>query len=1027
VSVLCLVPTPTRAARVARRLCDAEGGLLFGPRVLTPGDLVPGILAAAGERRPLLTPLAARILALAASQAAGDPFGHPEPASGLARALAGTVEELCRAELSADHLEAAGRLLAGPPGERLTRMAAVLRAYQARLIALSVLDEAEGLRLAAHAVRDGASPESIGGLDLLVLDGFHDPSRAEWDLLAALVGRARRTLARAPYFPERPDLSRAAEPFLRGVESLHADAVERNLEVSLAPLEEARAPRLAALLRSLAGGPGPAPGIGDGGRIEAFAGAGEEGEAEAVARIAGEWMASGGRPEDLAILAPAPTRAAPLLAAAFRVRGVPLSTGRGVPVNQVPVVRTIREALAAACRFTRSGAERLAASSYLSVGPSPSRLARWLDRSGALDGRNDPAGALAQRAQLLAAPKAAPERAELSRAAAALRRMQEALAPLGSSGTAREHAARLAGFLSTAGVRRRAARAEPEQAHRDLAALARLEELSERLAQAMALAGRGDERIHPEEQLAWLDAALEGATTPATGEPAGGAAELWALSEAPGLRARAAILVGCTRGSWPPAPRTEPILRDPERAAVNDLLRRGALPVGSARRSQAIYLAASAMAVAEEALFFTWPASGPGRSSGPLAPLAAEALSLCGVPVPDGPGGDPSLSAARTQAEALRAGARLYRAGAGERAIKALRSASPELAARAASAFARAELEAERLAAVEQRVATPGAGLIPAALAGQLARALPAEWTPTQLEHFANCPYQLFLDLLLHLPDREAAGLDIDPRDEGSLTHAVLERFVQARSKRNAWPLTGTDEEKREARQVAEALFEKFEAQGRVGDPAVWAARRASVLNRLDRFVACEADEVAKAGPLRPTLLEYGFGGKSGVPPLVFEAGAGEEPVRVQGRLDRVDASAQELLVIDYKNGRNRQDLKAKLQDAELAVTNFQVPIYLMAAARALPGRTTLSATYAMIRAAERIEPRPLESGHPLFATDPARRAEIRAQGGQTLADAVVSTVAQIRQGRFPIASRDCTHCGYGAVCRFQSDAEGEP
>jgi RecB family exonuclease len=1012
---------------VARRLCDAEGGLLFGPRVLTPIDCVPGILAAAGERRPLLTPLAERIVALDASRAAGDPFGHPEPSSGLAQALAGTVEELRRADVSADHLEAAGRLLPGPPGERLARMAAVLRAYQARLIALNVLDEAEGFRLAGRAVRGGIASEPIAGLDLLVLDGFHDPPRAEWELLAALAGRARRTLARAPYFPERPDLSRPAEPFLRGIEALHADSVERDLEVALAPLDEARAPRLAALLRTLAGGPGPAPSAADEGRIEAFAGAGEQGEAEAVARIAGEWIASGGQPDDLVVLAPAPTRVAPFLAAAFRARGIPLSTGRGAALGQVPVVRTIRAALAAASCFTRSSAERLAGSSYLALGPTPSRLARWLDRSGALDGRNDPAGALARRAQTLAAPAAAPERAELSRAAAAIRQMQESLSPLGSSGTAREHAARLATFLSTSGVRRRAARADPEQAHRDLAALARLEELSERLAQAMALAGHGAERIDPQEHLAWLDAALDGATTPVAGEPAGGAAELWPLSEAPGLRGRAAILVGCTRGSWPPASRSEPILRDPERAAVNDLLRRGALPVASTRRSQAIYLAAAAMAVAEEALFFTWSASGPGRTGGPLAPLAAEALSLCGVPIPDGPEGDPPLAAARTQAEALRAGARLHRAGTGAQALGALRSASPALAARAASAFARAALEAERIAAVEQRVATPGAGLVPASLIGRLTRALPAEWTPTQLEHFANCPYQLFLDLLLRLPDREPAGLDIDPRDEGSLTHAVLERFVQARSQRNAWPLTGSDDEKREARQVAAALFEKFEAQGRVGDPAVWAARRAAVLSRLDRFVVFEAAQAEKTGPLRPALLEYGFGGKSGVPPLVFEAGEGEEPVRIQGRLDRVDASAQELLVIDYKNGRNRQDLKAKLQDPELAVTNFQVPVYLLAAARALPGRTMLSATYALIRAAERIEPRPLESGHPLFATDPARRAEIRAQGGQTLADAVVSTVSQIRQGRFPIASRDCTYCGYGAVCRFQADAEGEP
>ncbi|HEY6002103.1 MAG TPA: hypothetical protein VIV57_04450, partial [Anaeromyxobacter sp.] len=60
---LCIVATPLAAARAARRLCDAQGGLLFGPRVATLERLVPSILAASGDRRAVLSPLAERLLA----------------------------------------------------------------------------------------------------------------------------------------------------------------------------------------------------------------------------------------------------------------------------------------------------------------------------------------------------------------------------------------------------------------------------------------------------------------------------------------------------------------------------------------------------------------------------------------------------------------------------------------------------------------------------------------------------------------------------------------------------------------------------------------------------------------------------------------------------------------------------------------------------------------------------------------------------------------------------------------------------
>ncbi|HEY7724428.1 MAG TPA: PD-(D/E)XK nuclease family protein, partial [Anaeromyxobacteraceae bacterium] len=586
-STLLLVPTPLRAARAARRLCDAEGGVLLGARVATPEALLPALLAAAGDPRTLLSPLGVRLLALESAGPPGAPLAGADPAGGLARAWAAALAELRRGEVTADVAAAAAASLGGRPGERLAALAAALRRYQQRLEDLGALDRPAALRAAASAVRRGAAAEATGSLDLLAVDGFGAPSAGEWDLFAALAGRARRAHVRAPALAERPDLFAGAEPLLRRAEGLGAGSAETSLSLGRA---EAREPRLGRMLLALAGGPGGGP-AGDGGRLRLAAGAGEEGEAEVAARLAAGLLEGGLAPEDVLLFAPATARAAPLLARAFADRGVPLACGAAGSLAEAPPVRAVRAALAAGAAPGEEAAA--AATSYLDPG-----------RSG------------------------------------------ELLRPFGRPATAAAQAAALAALLSAGGVRRRAARGEAARAARDLAALDRLEETAEDLARARALLGRGADRLEPAAWLSSLDCALAAAAAPPAAEPASGAVELWPLAEAPGLEARAAIVLSCARGRFPAPPPPEPLLREPERAAVNRLLRRGALATASARRADALLAAAGALAAGRELVACTWAASGPEGPGEAPAPLAAEAAALAGSD-PEPPAAGPALGEAR--------------------------------------------------------------------------------------------------------------------------------------------------------------------------------------------------------------------------------------------------------------------------------------------------------------------------------------------------------------------------------------------
>jgi len=1003
VSALCVVSTPLAAARGSRRLCDAQGGILFGPAVATIDRIVPDILAASGDRRPVLPLLAERLLAARAGRAAGGPFADVAPDGGLAASLAAALAELRRGEVDAEAARAAAARLDGGPAARLGALADALEVYEDALRDLAVLDRAEATRIAAGAARRGALPAELLELDLLLVDGLVAASPAEWDLLAALAERARRTRFNVPFFPERPDASAAAEPLLRRVEALHEIAARREIEVALARVEgEGRAPRLAALLAALGGG--RAPPAAEGGLVLAQAGAGEAGEAFAAAALVARLLDGGMAAAEIALVAPSPRRAAPALAAAFAEAGIPLATGRGSALADAPPIRAVLDALAAAPGLDRTAAERLAASTYLAPSGLSFALGPLLDRAGALDGRGPPSEALRRRAAALAAPAAAPERAALAHAADGLDRLAAAVRPLGAAATAREHAARLGGFVEAAGIRRRAARAPRDVAARDLGALAALDEALEGLSRALALAGRGTERLSAAELRALTALALDGASLPPPPEPAAGAVELWGLDEAPGLSARAAVITGCARGAFPAPPPPEPLLREPERHAVNAALRRAALPVAATRRAEATLRAFSAAAAGREALAFLWPAPGPAGDGGPLAPLVADALAALGEAARP-PASEPGLAQARSARQALRAAAR-----GGEEARAAL--GGTPLEALAADVLARGAIEAERREAVRDRRATPHAGAIVGPALEVFRAALPEEWSPTQLEDWARCPFRLLLRTGVRLAEPAEEGLDIEGRDEGSLLHAVLERFVRARMARNAWPPEGDAADLADARAAAADVLGEFERAGRTGDPAVWSARREAVLARLDRVVRAEAKEPRDVAPV---LLEHAFGGRSGRPPLELRAGG--EVVRLRGRMDRVDASPTRLLVVDYKNSRG-SGLSDKLDPAAFGETSFQIPAYLLAAARDLPGRARLDATYAVLRSAERLTPVELDAGDPVLATDAPAGAESR-----PFAAAVVHAVAAIRRGELPIASRSCAHCPFGAICRFEGTA----
>jgi len=904
------------------------------------------------------------------------------------RAAARLIAELRGGEVAHADLRAAAAKTRGRVAARLEAAALALAGYEDRLLGLGALDAAGALRVAAEAAGRGAVSEETRGLGLLVLEGFLPTTPAALDLGLALATQARRVLARVPVLPEEQRRSAPAEPWLRRIESLHELAIRRDIRVQF-----------------------PSTGMITRGRVVRLPAPGDAEQCDAAARFAASLLDEAFEPDDIAVFAP--PGLLELLPASFARLGVPLAILVTRPLAAHPLVRDLRAALGAAGAIDRTSAEALLASPYLGAADPQPRLRFLLDRAGAIEGRGDPEDRLRGRARLLSgAGRSGGERLALVRAADAVRDLRRSLAPLATPATPPQWVARLHAFVDRAGVRRRAARGAPDLARRDLDALSRLEEVLDELASALVVAGRAGQPMSREEFASFFDLAVGVADLPVGQSPSAGAVEAWPTGEAPGLTARAVIVLGAERGDWPESPRVDALLGNAAREALDAHLERRALATAFHRQSEAEFRGWSALAAGSEVLAVGWTA-GPDRE-GP-APLAALALDLAGAEE-SWLALDPPLEAARGAAEALRAAARLSSAGQAVLAGRAL-AGWPGLAERAGDAAERGRMEQERRVAWAAGVASPAAGKIPPALPA-FAASLPAEWSATDLETFAACPYRFMLRAA-GVREPDGADLDMEPRDEGAMVHAILEAFLRSRRDRGAWPLAGDEADREEARRIAADVLSRFEAEGRVGDPSTWAGRREAVLLRLDRFVAAEARAV---DGLRPVLLEYAFGSGTGRPAFAIPAPGGD--VLLQGRIDRVDADGQRLLVIDYKNSRSSAAARERLSDQELGTSSFQAPVYLLAAARELPGRSELSATYSLLRSGERVAPWTIAPGDPFLAQGEQRRAEIRAAGGRTFADEVVAAVGRIRSGEMPVAPQDCTGCPYGAVCRYPRPGE---
>jgi len=178
---------------------------------------------------------------------------------------------------------------------------------------------------------------------------------------------------------------------------------------------------------------------------------------------------------------------------------------------------------------------------------------------------------------------------------------------------------------------------------------------------------------------------------------------------------------------------------------------------------------------------------------------------------------------------------------------------------------------------------------------------LPARLSASAVESLRQCPYQFFGRVLLGLREQEELEAELEKRDYGTWLHDVLQAFHEGRPNEladEAW--------------LRECARQQTERHGLA--PEEFLPYEASFERLLPRYLDwLQATEAAgqrfEAGETERAVTPWSD------PPL-----AG---LQLQGRIDRIDASPEGHVLIDYKTSsvdRLKSMVKQPLEDTQLAV-----------------------------------------------------------------------------------------------------------
>lgn len=305
------------------------------------------------------------------------------------------------------------------------------------------------------------------------------------------------------------------------------------------------------------------------------------------------------------------------------------------------------------------------------------------------------------------------------------------------------------------------------------------------------------------------------------------------------------------------------------------------------------------------------------------------------------------------------------------------------------------------------------------------------QFSITQLETYAVCPYRYFAERVLKLDVFEEPTEEIEALELGSLIHSILFTFYSKLKEGNIVLGGCSDAVFRQAENILFLTAEKMVGDINFNSPlsffekekifGVEGDRKNSILYK---FLTAEREN--NEGFV-PTLFETGFGSirsEEGQDVLLKDLSAGE--VKVRGKIDRIDLNREESLfkVYDYKTGKGnlqKQDMYDGLK--------LQLPLYLFAAKEIIKAelnedyKPAGALLYSLKYNASDFGKKELGFGRNI---DTDEAVKLYDELIEICIKAINNYVEGISSGDFRLSQIDkreekaCRFCGFRAICRIQ-------
>jgi ATP-dependent helicase/DNAse subunit B len=283
------------------------------------------------------------------------------------------------------------------------------------------------------------------------------------------------------------------------------------------------------------------------------------------------------------------------------------------------------------------------------------------------------------------------------------------------------------------------------------------------------------------------------------------------------------------------------------------------------------------------------------------------------------------------------------------------------------------------------------------------------EFSVNQLETWLSCPFNFYVNRILHLEEGDAPDTAVGPLIRGGIMHTVLQEFHQQFAGLHIRDI-GLPKADEVMEALVEAAFEKQDWSDCAAPRGAVLAEKLHMQSRMRRYLRIEHAQEKEQG-WKPLHFEVGFGRTakedeaepSNPRPFIMSRENG--PVRFTGRIDRIDRDGSQARLIDYKSGGVPGSGDITRGD------NIQLSVYAEAVEQhLLPGSQCTEARYLSVGKTDRREALGIGSK----GNWPNRVGNMHA--------AIDRAVAGIRSAYFPPerAGNSCFGCGHARACRHE-------